>query len=112
WRDEALTRQAFDEEGFYRVGDALRFAAPGDPAQGFVFDGRLAENFKLDTGTWVATGPLRAAFVNAMQGLASDVVVAGEDRSELGALVVADMDAVRTLLGRDGEPADLLRDPL
>ena len=57
WRDDELTRAAFDEEGFYRLGDAMRFVDPGDPAKGLVFDGRLAEDFKLSTGTWVSVGP-------------------------------------------------------
>ena len=94
-----------------RGPDALRFAEPGRPQKGFVFDGRLAENFKLDTGTWVATGPVRAAFVNDMCGLAVDVVITGEDRSELGALVLPDWNAVRALVGREGGPTDLLAAP-
>ena len=65
WRDEELTRKAFDEEGFYRFGDGVRFATPGDAAGGFLFDGRIAEDFKLATGTWVSVGPLRAALVSA-----------------------------------------------
>ena len=64
WRDDELTRKAFDEEGFYRLGDGLRFATPGDAAGGFLFDGRIAEDFKLATGTWVSVGPLRAALVS------------------------------------------------
>jgi feruloyl-CoA synthase len=99
WRNPGLTAGAFDEEGFYRFGDALRFAVPGDPAAGFVFDGRLAENFKLASGTWVAVGPLRAQLTNDLKGLASDVVIAGEDHVELGALVVPDWAALRLLAG-------------
>ncbi len=60
WRDETLTQAAFDEEGFYRLGDAMRFVDPADPRSGLIFDGRLAEDFKLSTGTWVSVGPLRA----------------------------------------------------
>ncbi|MFC7704412.1 feruloyl-CoA synthase [Plastorhodobacter daqingensis] len=111
WRNEKLTAEAFDEEGFYRFGDALRFAAPGDPERGFIFDGRLAENFKLDTGTWVAVGPLRAAFTNDLRGLASDVVIAGENRASLAALVVPDWSALRALAGEDLEGAALLAHP-
>ena len=99
WRNPALTAEAFDEEGFYRFGDAFRFAVPGDPAAGFVFDGRMAENFKLASGTWVAVGPLRAQLTNDLKGLASDVVIAGEGHSELGALVVPDWAALRLLAG-------------
>jgi feruloyl-CoA synthase len=106
WRNPELTAEAFDEEGFYRFGDAFRFAVPGDPAAGFVFDGRLAENFKLASGTWVAVGPLRAQLINDLKGLASDVVIAGEGHRELGALVVPDWSALRALVddpGLDGE---------
>ncbi len=63
WRAPALTAEAFDEEGFYKIGDALKFADAADPAKGLLFDGRLAEDFKLATGTWVSVGPLRAAFI-------------------------------------------------
>ena len=63
WRDDELTRAAFDEEGYYRLGDALGFVDPNDPSRGFVFEGRLSEDFKLSTGTWVRVGPLRAAFL-------------------------------------------------
>ena len=60
WRQPELTRAAFDEEGYYRTGDAMRFVDPADPRLGFEFDGRTAEDFKLGTGTWVSVGPLRA----------------------------------------------------
>jgi feruloyl-CoA synthase len=111
WRNPDLTAQAFDDEGFYRLGDALRFARPGDPDGGFLFDGRLAENFKLDTGTWVAVGPLRASLTNALKGLASDAIIAGENRPELAALVVPDLEALRALVGKALEPAELLAHP-
>ncbi len=99
WRNERLTAEAFDEEGFYRFGDAFRFAVPGDASRGFLFDGRLAENFKLASGTWVAVGPLRAQLTNALKGIASDVVIAGESHHELGALVVPDWAALRQVAG-------------
>ncbi len=60
WRDPALTTAAFDEEGYYKLGDALSFFDPGDPSLGFAFQGRISEDFKLSTGTWVRVGPLRA----------------------------------------------------
>jgi feruloyl-CoA synthase len=97
WRNPALTTAAFDEEGFYKLGDALRYAVPGDASAGFIFDGRLAENFKLATGTWVAVGALRAALVNAMGGLISDAVIAGEERDDLRALLVPNWVALREL---------------
>jgi feruloyl-CoA synthase len=95
WRDEALTAQAFDEEGFYKLGDALKFADPDDPAKGMLFDGRLAEDFKLATGTWVSVGPVRAAFIGHFAPLVRDVVLAGAERDELTALIFPDVDACR-----------------
>ena len=86
--DPTRTLEAFDDEGFYRVGDALRPADPADLTKGFLFDGRVAENFKLNTGTWVAVGALRAALVDAMGGLIRDAVITGENEAELGALVL------------------------
>ncbi|MFT6676472.1 MAG: feruloyl-CoA synthase [Sulfitobacter sp.] len=85
--DTAKSSQAFDDEGFYKFGDALRPADPDDFSKGFFFDGRLAENFKLSTGTWVAVGALRAALVDAMDGLIRDAVIVGEDQPQLGALL-------------------------
>ncbi|MFC4669638.1 feruloyl-CoA synthase [Seohaeicola nanhaiensis] len=97
WRAPELTAAAFDDEGFYCPGDAVRFADPADPAKGFYFDGRLAENFKLASGTWVAVGALRARLVDDLGGLASDVVIAGENRDTLAALIVPDMAALSAL---------------
>lgn len=88
WRDPKLTAEAFDEEGFYRIGDAVRFAVPGDPSKGFYFEGRTAENFKLQTGVWVSVGKLRAELVDRFAGLIRDAVITGEDKPDLGALVV------------------------
>lgn len=98
WRNPELSAAAFDDEGFYCLGDALRFAVPGDPARGFLFDGRTAENFKLATGTWVAVGPLRARVIDALQGLALDAVIAGEGQNELGALLVPFRPAIAKLV--------------
>jgi len=95
WRAPQLTAEAFDEEGFYKIGDALKFDAPDDPAKGLLFDGRLAEDFKLATGTWVSVGPLRAAFIAHFAPLVRDVVLAGADRDEVTALVFPDFDACR-----------------
>jgi feruloyl-CoA synthase len=86
--DPEKTRQAFDEEGYYCMGDALRPADPDDLSKGFFFDGRVAENFKLNTGTWVAVGSVRASLVDAMDGLIRDAVITGENEAELGALVL------------------------
>ncbi len=99
WRDEALTAAAFDDEGFYRLGDAMEFADHSDPRQGLVFNGRLAEDFKLSTGTWVSVGPLRAKILAQAAGLALDVVIGGHDREYLTALVFPNLQACRELLG-------------
>jgi feruloyl-CoA synthase len=85
--DPARTAEAFDEDGFYRLGDALRPADPDDFSKGFFFDGRLAENFKLATGTWVSVGAMRARLVDAMGGLIRDAVIVGENEAQLGALL-------------------------
>ena len=82
------TAEAFDDEGFFKMGDALRPADPDDLTKGFFFDGRLAENFKLATGTWVAVGAVRAMLVDAMGGLIRDAVIVGENEAELGALLL------------------------
>jgi feruloyl-CoA synthase len=97
WRDEEVTRKAFDEEGYYRFGDALRFLDEKDESKGFCFDGRIAENFKLATGTWVTVGSLRQAFLTAFAPYAKDVVIAGHDRDEVCALVFPDLEACRSL---------------
>ncbi|MDO9411526.1 MAG: feruloyl-CoA synthase [Pseudolabrys sp.] len=113
WRQPAYTANAFDEEGFYKLGDAFKFADPNDPKQGLLFDGRIAENFKLATGTWVHVGPLRGQFVDHCAPYVRDVVIAGESRDEVGALVFPHIDAVRGLcpdLG-DAAPDEVLNDP-
>ena len=113
WREPERTAEAFDEEGFYRLGDAFRFADPDDAAKGFYFDGRIAENFKLDTGTWVNAGALRTRLVDALGGLARDAVITGLDREFVGAIVIPDMGACRVLAAgtNDETPvADILDD--
>ncbi len=86
--DPHKTAEAFDEEGYYCMGDAVRPADPADFTKGFFFDGRVAENFKLNTGTWVAVSAVRAALVDAMDGLVRDAVITGENEAELGALLL------------------------
>lgn len=98
WGNPALTAEVFDDEGYYNLGDALRFAEPGNPAAGFFFDGRTAENFKLATGTWVAVGPLRAKITDALGGLVRDAVIADEGRGELGALLIPFRPALERLV--------------
>jgi feruloyl-CoA synthase len=97
WRAPELTAAAFDEEGYYRLGDALRFDDPAIPEKGLLFEGRLAEDFKLATGTWVSVGPLRAAFIAHCAPYAKDVVLAGADRDFIAALIFPDLDACRRL---------------
>lgn len=102
WRNEPLTRAAFDEEGFYRLGDALRFFDAADPASGFVFEGRIAEDFKLSTGTWVHVGALRGRILACLGELAQDVVISGHDRDFVGALIFPSVAVCRSLCGVDG----------
>jgi feruloyl-CoA synthase len=114
WRQPEFTAKAFDEEGFYLLGDAFRFADENDPRQGLLFDGRVAEDFKLSTGTWVSVGPLRAAFVDHFAPYVRDVVLAGPDRNEIGALVFPDIAACRKLtpdLPADAPAETVLSEP-
>jgi len=87
WRRDDLREQIFDDEGFYRIGDAVKFADADDPAKGIVFDGRVAEDFKLTSGTWVHVGALRVKLIAAADPLIQDAVITGHDRQEIGALV-------------------------
>ena len=97
WRQPELSKAAFDEEGFYKFGDALKPADPDDFHAGFDFDGRIAEDFKLASGTWVSVGPLRARFIAACAPLVRDVVIAGLNRDEITAIVVLDLDGCRLI---------------
>ena len=97
WRQPDLTAKAFDEEGFYKFGDALKPVDPDDFEKGFDFDGRIAEDFKLASGTWVSVGPLRARFVGTCAPLVRDVVIAGINRDEISALVILDLDGCRLI---------------
>jgi feruloyl-CoA synthase len=99
WREAKLTAEAFDEEGFYRTGDAVRWVDPADPQAGLMFDGRMAEDFKLDTGTFVSVGPLRARVVAESGTLIQDVVLTGLNRSEVGALLLPRLDECRRFCG-------------
>src|SRR5688572_4726921 len=112
WRRPDLTAEAFDADGYYRIGDALKFVDPADPAKGLLFDGRLAEDFKLASGTWVSTGALRAQFVDRFAPLVRDAVIAGADRDDIATLVFPDVEACRKLAGLPPEaaPAAVLGD--
>ena len=107
-----LTADAFDEEGFYRIGDAGRFANPDDPARGLVFDGRVAEDFKLTSGTWVHAGGLRVKALAATSPVLQDVVVTGHDRDYVGLLAWPNLQACKELCrdaGAGDDPAKLVR---
>jgi feruloyl-CoA synthase len=98
-----LTAAAFDEQGFYRSGDAVAFADPEDPNAGLVFRGRLAEDFKLTTGTYVRVGAVRVALLSASPML-SDVVIAGENRECACALAWLNAAEIRSQLGEEPQP--------
>ena len=111
WRQDELTRAAFDEEGFYKLGDALRFVDENNAQRGFMFDGRLAEDFKLATGTWVSVGPLRARVLSHFTPYVQDVAVAGHDRDYVAVLIFPDMSACRRIAAgcvASAEAAELL----
>ncbi len=111
WNEPELTRAAFDEEGFYKLGDALKFVDESDPSKGFIFDGRIAEDFKLSTATWVSAGPLRVNFLAEFAPYAKEVVIAGADRAYVGALIFPDLDACRELSPEPGTVTELLERP-
>jgi feruloyl-CoA synthase len=114
WREPELTAKAFDEEGYYRIGDALKFADADDPGRGLVFDGRIAEDFKLATGTWVSLGPVRAGFIEHFAPYVRDVVMAGPNRDNIGVLVFPDLQVCRRLtpdLPAEAPAEAVLRDP-
>ena len=101
-----------DEEGFYRIGDAATFHDPDDPARGLAFAGRLSEEFKLETGTWVPAGPLRAEMLKRLAPLAGELLLCGENRSAVGILAWPNLDALRAIAADpEAEPDALLRDP-
>ena len=111
WRRPDLTKAAFDDEGFYRIGDAARLADPDDPSKGVVFDGRVAEDFKLSTGTWVHAGGLRIAALAAASPALQDAVVAGQDRDFVGLLAWPNLNAIKEICGdhaRDQDTAALV----
>lgn len=99
WRMPEQTAEAFDEEGFYRTGDAARWIDAADPQRGLFFDGRTAEDFKLSTGTFVSVGPLRGRIVAAGEPCVQDAVITGLNRDDVGALLIPRADEVRRLAG-------------
>jgi feruloyl-CoA synthase len=113
WRAADQTAEAFDDEGFFCSGDAVKWFDPDNPDLGFVFDGRVAEDFKLYTGTWVSVGPLRGRIVHEGVPYLQDVVIAGHDRKEVGILILPNRILCRQLAGLAVDAADeeVLRAP-
>lgn len=113
WRAPEQTAEAFDEEGFYCTGDAVKLVDPADPQRGLMFDGRIAEDFKLSTGTFVSVGPLRARIILDGAPCVQDVVVTGLNRDDIGILVFPRLDECRKLagLGADVPAGEVLRHP-
>jgi feruloyl-CoA synthase len=99
WKAPELTAQAFDSDGFYLIGDAVTFADPARPELGLFFDGRVAEDFKLNSGTWVSVGTLRVAGISALAPLAQDIVVTGHGGDEVRFLVFPNIAACRAHAG-------------
>jgi len=97
WKEPELTRNAFDEEGYYKFGDAVRFVDPQDVNKGLFFDGRLAEDFKLASATFVNVGPLRLKMIHWFAPYITDVVIAGHDRNYLAVLLVPNLEPCRAL---------------
>ena len=114
WKQPALTAAAFDEEGFYRTGDALKFVEPSDPNRGMIFDGRLTEDFKLSTGTWVHVGLLLSQLIAAGKGLIQDAVITGHQENFVGAIVFVGLEYCRKLsgLGMNASRQNLIEHPL
>jgi feruloyl-CoA synthase len=113
WKRPDLTQEAFDEEGYFKTGDAGRFAEPGRPEMGLEFDGRLSEDFKLTSGTWVNVGSVRVRAVSAGSPVIQDAVVTGHDQDEIGLLVFPNVDACRVLcadMAADAPVAALIGD--
>lgn len=108
-RDPERTEAAFDEEGFYKIGDAGLLVDPDDPSCGLMFDGRVAEDFKLTSGTWVHVGTLRVAALAAAAPALHDAVVCGHDRDSVGLLAWLDLAGSRRLCSHDGAHPDLRR---
>ena len=114
WGAPEITAKAFDEEGFFRIGDAVKFLDPGDPAQGLLFDGRVTENFKLLSGTWVAVGTLRLAVISAAAPVLQDAVVTGHDRDEICIIGFPSLPGCRALcpdLAADATLAEVIARP-
>jgi feruloyl-CoA synthase len=114
FRAPEATAAAFDEEGYFRTGDAVRFVREGEPNRGMRFDGRIAEDFKLSTGTWVSFGTLRAAVLDACAPLVADAVLTGIDRDYVGAILFPALGSCAALAGlaEGTDPGTVVSTPL
>lgn len=111
YRNPEKTAAAFDEEGFYQLGDAVKFVDPAVPEKGLAFDGRTVEEFKLVSGTWVSTGSVRVAAVAATGGVLSDAIVCGLNREEIGLLGFLNEAYCQRLAGAPLPLEELVRHP-
>lgn len=102
WRQPELNATSFDEEGYFRTGDAVKFVDEDEPSKGLIFDGRIAEDFKLTSGTWVNVGILRMQLLKAGAPLVQDSVITGHNRDDIGAILFLNLDECRALAGMDG----------
>jgi feruloyl-CoA synthase len=107
WRRDDLTAAAFDDEGFYKMGDAARLVDADDPAKGIEFAGRVAEEFKLTSGAWVHTGAMRIKAIAAMAPVAQDIVIAGQDRDDIRFLIFPNLAGCRSLCAESSEQTPL-----
>jgi feruloyl-CoA synthase len=109
WKRPDLTAAAFDQDGFYKPGDAVRWVDRADPNKGIAFDGRLTEDFKLTTGTWVAVGALRVAALAAASPALQDAVIAGENREYISILAWLNAASCHKLAGAEAPLTELAR---
>ena len=107
WKRDDLTEDAFDEAGFYCIGDAAKFEDQNNPKRGIIFDGRVSENFKLSSGTWVFVGGLRTEVVSASPNIIQDAVITGHDREALGLLIFPNLAGCRMLCRKLKEEVSL-----
>ncbi len=112
WKRPELTAKFFDEQGFFKTGDAVRFVDPEEPSRGLLFDGRIGEDFKLSTGTWVSVGALRVRAIEELAPVAQDVVITGHDRDEIGLLIFPNFEACRELCSAECTPQQSLESPV
>lgn len=107
WRNQAATSESFDEEGFFKTGDAVLWIDRADPHQGLKFDGRIAEDFKLATGTFVSVGPLRSKIIAAFTPYVQDAVITGINRKEIGALLFTTGELAKLAESKTGDGTTL-----